>query len=247
MRLPGLFAVALLLVVPSVSAGSESDPEIDDGRDQREAWKDILAVWFEDHPDGVKFTIKVAALQSPRPGLLYTLEWNGRHDVAIGFDGTRALRSSIDTPNGWTPEGGGLGRLDDALKEERYTPGAPAYLSGVIPRERFGFEDGSVLSRPVATTVFYDAQAGDWILGADIATSRATFVVGASGLFPILVPEWVIPTIVLMCTAGGALGGFAMARVKKTRPAKVATSVPVHTTRAQPPPGQRFQRVPPKP
>lgn len=238
--------LALAMLAPLASAGTEDDPEIDDGRDQREAWKDILSVWLEDHPDGVKFTIKVASLQSPRPGVLYTLAWNTRSDVAIGFDGTRALRSSVDTPNGWTGEGQGPGRLDNALLAESFTPGSPAYLSAVIPSARFGFEDGDVLRNLFSRTVYYDASTGEWVLESEIASGRRPFELGADQLFPILVPAWMLPTIVLVCTVAGAGAGFALARRRKRAPVSAAPRAPAVATRAPPPPpGQRFQRGPP--
>lgn len=246
MRLPGLLTLIVVLLVPSVSAGSEGEPEITDPRDQREAWKDILAVWFEDDPEGVKFTIKIASLSAPRPGVLYTVAWNSRETVAIGFDGTRALRSGVDTENGWTPEGGGPGRLDDALRDESFTPGSPAYISAVIPTARFGFEDGDVLRDLFARTVYFDATAQTWVTESEIANAQKTFTVGG-GFFPILVPRWVIPTIVVACVAGGMGAGLAIARRKPSAPAPVATNVPVRMTRAPPPPpGQRFQRAPPR-
>ena len=247
MRLRALVAVLVLApLLPSAAAGSEAAPEVSDPRDHPDPSKDILALWFEDHPDGVKFTVKVASLPAAQPGLLFEVGWSLRDNVAIGFDGTRALRSSVDTPSGWTFVG--RGALDDALLEESFRPGSPAYLSGVIPAARFGFEKGDVLTRVRAQSTYWDAQAEKWILGADTAGTLASSyrIGGADGsFFPILVPPWVIPTIVLACTVGGMGAGFAVARWRSTAQAPVATAVPVRTERAPPPPGQRFQRAPP--
>jgi hypothetical protein len=243
-RLLALALVALLL--PVASAGSEAEPEITDGIDQSDPARDIVAVWFEDAPDGVRFTIKLTALPGPRAGHLYTIAFargGTREEVAIGFDGSRSLRSSVDTPSGWTSAGGGRARLDDALLDESYVAGAPAYLSATLPAARFGLEDGDRLNGILATTVYYDEARTEWILGAD-TTMTSAYVVGGkpAGIFPIVVPAWVIPMIVVGSVLAGLFAGVGLARVTRpASPAKSIVNVPLHT---QPQPGERFQWTP---
>ncbi|HUR68039.1 MAG TPA: hypothetical protein VM370_02250 [Candidatus Thermoplasmatota archaeon] len=246
----GVLALLLVaLLVPSASAGSARRPEITDDADMRDPAKDILSVWFEEAPGGVRFTIEVASLEAPRASHLYTVGFRaggrGAETVAIGFDGARSLRSGVDTPNAWTPPSGGRARgLDDALLDEAFTPGTPAYLSATIPEGRFGLDDGVALTSLSATSVFFDEGAQRWITNADVATSAETFVVGARGsVFPILVPAWVLPTIVLACTSIGLASGWGLARATRRAP---QAAPPVHVpVKMLPPPGSRFQRAPP--
>lgn len=269
MRLPGLLAVTLLVLLPSASAGSERDPDLSDPVDISASNLDLVAAWFEGEARGLRFSIQTVDGSLPQryPDCIYwvvfTIRSTGQQAAAVvgfGDDGvfrghltTGRNSGGLDDPNTpWTRgipfEVAANGRLV-GLSDDR---GRPSTWSAVIPWDALeGFEPGATLTGITIGSTFYDRDLRQWTGAADTARMNGVVVAekptGAfGGLFPILVPQWVIPTIVLACTAGGAWAGLAIARGRKRAPAKAATSVPVHTTRAPPPPpGQRFQRAPP--
>lgn len=256
MRLPGLLAVTLLVLLPSASAGSEQDPEVVDPADQEWTPTDLLAAWFDVEESGVRFSIKSTDGSAPRqyPDHIYWVSFKvaGRAvGATVGFGNDGVFRGHLGPLSGSAWERGGFERVaNNGVVDLREDRGTPSIWSGVVPWGAVpGLEEGATLTDISAGTAFYDREQDRWRGGLDVAAARRPFVAEPEvlgGFFPILVPQWVIPTIVLACVAGGMGAGFAMSRgAPKTR-AKVATSVPVQTTRAPPPPpGQRFQRAPP--
>lgn len=214
-----------LLALPLAAGGTEAEPEFKDAAgDAKEASLDVLAAWIEDAPGGVRFTIEVAGLPSAKPLRAYEFGFGyglSQASVAVGFDTRGDLRSDIDTPSGWGAPGI-LANLDDALLDERFIPGSPAYLSATIPRERFGWSDGARIRAIVVRSIYYDDQARVWNTHADETFSDATFYVGGKGVFPIVVPLWMIPTIVVACVVGGAGGGYAFVRWRARAPPPAA-------------------------
>lgn len=252
MRLAGLALVVALLALPPAAAGSEEDPEVLSPRDRDEPQGDLLAVWLEDDPRGVKITFQTARLSAREARVVWylALDVDGtRVTPTVGFDGNGRLQSdSGDNPGGW-----GNGRVDNALRIDRVTRGEPGEVSVVIPWGVYGLQRGSELTPRFAASALCCNPRGDaWISPYDQANARsASYVVTDTGiapvddsLFPILVPAWVIPTIVVGCVAGGMGGGLLLAR--STRRAPAAPATPAAPARPPvPPPGERFRREPP--
>lgn len=221
-------------------------------RDREEPAGDLLAVWLEDDPRGVRVTFQAARLGLRESRLVYSLSLDvdgARVMPAVGFDGAGRLQSD----SGANPSGWGDGRVDNALRIDRVTRGEPGEISIVIPWGVYGLQEGSEITPRFATSALCcDPRGERWISPYDEAPARRppTYVVTDAGiaqvddpLFPILVPAWVIPTIVVGCVAGGMGGGLLLART--TRRAPAPPSAPAAPARPPvPPPGQRFRREP---
>lgn len=207
---------------------------------------------------GLLISSKVASVERNVAAVVYVLEIDiGSESYAptIGFDQNGALR---------TDSGENLIRwpdVDDALSTVSVERAEPAYLTAVVP---WGLYDGLEPDAKIEVTGAYTSlccQNGRWVaqydsanatgaglgLGAASFTMRpfATNLPAERGLFPILVPAWMIPTIVLACVATGLAGGLAIARGRKSKipPGATPTAVPVRA--APPPPGERFRQKPP--
>lgn len=253
MRLARLALLVALLSVPLAAAGSEDDPEVRSPRDRDEPAGDLLAVWLEDDPRGVMVTFQSAALSADESRLVYSLSVDvdgARVAPAVGYDGVGRLQ----TDSGANPSGWRNGRLDNALRIERVTRGEPGEISVVIPWGVYGLQEGSEITPRSATSALCcDPRSERWISPYDEAPARRppTYVVTDAGiaqvdrsLFPILVPAWVIPTIVVGCVAGGMGGGLVLAHATRRAPAPPsALAAPARPP--VPPPGKRFRREPP--
>lgn len=248
MRLPGLLAVIGLLLLPSVSAGSESAPEFVSTSAKRDGEGDLLAAWFEHADRGMRVTFKVARLAGGEENVAYFASFRvdgATESAGIGYDANGRLH----TDSGANPSGWGRGTLDEAMIVESVRRGSPGYLTLIVPWGTHGLQEGDTVT-PVAAyaSMCCNPATNEWYAPYDTASAVASSftVTSSGGLFPILVPRWVIPTIVVVCIAGGMGAGLAIARRTKRAPAAITTSVPVRATRAPPPPpGQRFQRAPP--
>ena len=253
-----LLVLALLAATPAVRAGGEDDPEIRSPRDRDSFRGDLLAVWMEHHPDGLKVTFKVGGL-GPRDTLaVYDVEFTldgRRHSPAIGLDRDGRVRTdSGENPDGW---GGprSPARVDDRLLDPQVRRGEPAYVSFVVPWGLYpGLAPGATVRPVEAGSAIFDGRTQRWLPGYDQADARAqTFVVQPAPealRLPIVVPAWVIPTLVVGCTLLGAGAGFAVSRLTRRSPparAPPAALADGGTARAPPrPPGERF-RVDPGP
>lgn len=264
-RLVGLVLAALLL--PSAAAGTARAPEVTDPRDVRATNADILAAWVEAEDAGVRVSIRTADGSMPEefPDWVYWLyfqieESDEEVGVALGFGADGLLRGFLGTgPDGdlnnervWR---GGFERVANqklvALREDR---GVPSTWSGVVPWGAVrGLEEGATLHHFVAGSAHYARDARAWEGGVDRAESDAVYVaeiragfadVLGGGIFPILVPAWMLPTIVAACTLAGAGGGWALGGLMRPRAKPAPTPTPVPLRAAPPPPGERFQRAP---
>lgn len=213
--------LALLLGAPLAAAGSEARPEVTDGADVPRRSADILALWLEDDPRGVRFTFKLAEIPGPVPRQLYEIGFSidGRGEsVAVGWDRDGRLHSSVDTPNGW---GAMPSRLDDALLDERAQLGAPAYVSAIIPWGAIdGLEPGSTLLGVGGRSTYYDESSSRWVLGYDEAGGggllgpRFTLAGGEGGL------AWLTSAPILIGALGlcGAGAGWAIHLTRRRTP-----------------------------
>lgn len=247
MRLTGATIVLAILLAPGASAGSERDPEIEDAADGGRRSTDLLAAWFQTDDDGVRFSLKTADGSAPEDHVYWvSFRVEGRSvGAVVGFGNDGVLRGHLGALNGPAWGRGGFERIaNNELRELREERGRPATWSAVVPWGAVpGLEEGARLSDLAAGTAFYDRASRQWQGAIDTATSDRVFVANAS-FFPILVPAWVLPAIVIGCTLGGMASGLAFARLRKPQPK--ATPIPVRSTAAPPRPGERFQRAPPR-
>lgn len=257
MRLPRLLAVALALgafVLPHARAGTEDQPEITDPRDQEWTPTDLLAAWFVAEEDGLRFHVQTMDGSMPEryPGHVYWVgfEVGGRPvSAAVGFGHDGLMRGHLGTfpwderrPLSFEKAANG-GVVD--LRSER---GRPSTWSGVIPWGAVeGLEAGATLTDLRAGTSYFDLARGQWRVGLDVASTPRPFVARPPpSFFPILVPKWVIPTLVVGLTVAGAAGGLAAVRMLPVRQEPPAPPAPAPTHRPRPA-GRRFQRDPLRP
>lgn len=253
-----IVAILVLLSLPLASAGTEASPEVRSPRDRPNANGDLLAAWVDGSPDGLLVAFKVAGIDRNAAAVVYVLrvEIAGRtYSPTVGFDQNGALR---------TDSGANLMRwpdVDDALEVMAVERGSPAYLSVVVPWELYAGLEPDAKVEVLGAYTSLCCQNGRWVtqydeakatggglgLGGSEFTVRpfATNLPAERGLLPILVPRWMIPTIVLACLAGGLAAGFRIARAASKRtPAAAPVSVPVRAP--LPPPGERFRHAPPQ-
>ena len=241
MRL-GAILLAVLLLPSAAAARGEAD--VDDARgDGAGPTTDLLGGALLAERDGLRFVVEMAS-----PGtrdhayyVLFTLAATGREVAALvgaGRDG--AMRGHLARD---------LDELDtarfDRIANDRVLDARQdgALYSGLIPWGAFPeLEPGArLVDWSFGSMVFVGT---GWRAGGDTAEGVQPFAAHVrTSLFPILVPAWVIPTIVLVCLAGGMSGGWWVARL--TTPALPPPAPKPSWT--PPPPGQRFQRAPPRP
>lgn len=240
-----------LLALPSASAGGPADPQIRDPEDRAD-WSptDLLAAWFDAEKNGLRFSIQTLDGSMPEefPDHAYWVSFRveGRTvEAMVGFgdDGVMrghlgALREVLSSRRGFDAVANGQ---VVGLESER---GRPSTWSGLIPWGAVeGLEPDAVLTDLAAGTTFYDREAARWRGNLDVARASESFVAKVpKGFFPILVPAWVIPALVLGCVVAGAVAGVAAARL--TRPSPSPPSVPAAPAWQPPPPGERFRRDP---
>lgn len=210
-----LAAILALAFLPCAAAGSESKPELTDARgDQDHPAHDLLAVWLEDAPGGVRFTMKVASLPSAPSMHLYWFGFTLRgedHSIGIGFDGDRRLRTSTDTPSGW------FHAIDESLRDVRFQPGTPAYVSAVLPHSRLGTSEGSVLAALAAGAAYVPEGQREWVSGVDTMSNLlASYRVGGGSgpLLAFLDAPGVTPAVLVATTLGGAWAGHRLSRAR---------------------------------
>lgn len=211
----GIILATAALLLPFAQAGTAESPEFSDTRDVQRPMGDILAVWVQDHPQGLKFTFKIVSATGPTAMQLFSLVFSvdGRDEsAAIGWDRDRRLHTSLFTRNNWGNE---RSTLDDALVEAQFLAGTPAYLTAVIPRARIPeLGDGARVTLFRAESTHYDGQ--QWVVGYDEAEPRGTLfgppvhVMGGAGT--LLDQPGAIPLTLLVATAGGAAVGWRFSR-----------------------------------
>ena len=251
-RLTLVLALALL-ATPIASAGKEEAPEVVSPRDQKDPTGDLLAAWLEHHPEGLKVSFKVAALgrHEVHRHYAFTFELDGQtHSPALGFDRDGRLR----TDSGANAKAWGSPRLaarvDDTLLEPTVVRGEPAYLSAVVPWGLYeGLQPGATLTPVGAAASLYDGRVRAWLTPYDSAPAQQSgFVIASRSAvpvvdLPIVVPAWVLPTILVGTTllglgVGGVLGWRTRPQETRTRKAAAAPLPP------PPPPGKRFRKDP---
>lgn len=165
MRLrPSALVLALLLAAaPVAQAGTESDPDVPGVPDHDDPSLDFLAAWFEPHPDGVKFTVKVASAPRTVRDQFYGVSFQfqgARITAMVALDGDGRTHSDLRAPGTFSrsgPQG-----LSGTLEDVHFKPGTPAYASAVIPYEALaGLAPGKVLVDLYGGTGTWSA-AGGW-------------------------------------------------------------------------------------
>jgi hypothetical protein len=211
----GLASVAFLvtlLTVSTASAGTEASPELRDPRDVEDAVADILGVWFEPDPDGVRLTVKVASIPRQRPALLFVTLFThdgARASPSLGFRNGGGLIAQQT----WGGEQAG----NDLLKAT-FRPGAPAYLTAVIPWRAYGgIAPGDVFRDIEAYSSYLREGEREWRAAYDKASEFGQYTVGTSGTAvapvpsraatPASLPQMSPAAILAACTLVGAGAG----------------------------------------
>jgi hypothetical protein len=249
-----VLVLALLALFPAASAGTEDEPEITDPSDQAWTPTDLLAAWFEADDEGVRFHVKTLDGSMPEryPGHVYWVSFRvggAPVDAAVGFGDDGRMRGHLG-PFPW--EARAPRSFDKAanggLVDLRAEKGRPSTWSGVIPWGAVpSLVPGATLTDLTAGTSYHDEARGEWRVGLDVATSAQAFTARPPRpLFPILVPAWVLPAIVVGATVAGAAGGLAGASLPARRKDASPVEVPF-AARTPAPPGKRFRRDPLRP
>jgi hypothetical protein len=148
-RLPAIAILAMLVVSPIASAGSEANPEVDDSPDVSRGSLDLLSVWFENTWSGVRFTVKLRSLDTIAPGYEYLAGFEVHGDAywaTVALDADGRARSIVASP-GWRREHPTPDTFPDTLRDVEVRRGAPGYVSATIPWGVVpGFEPGVVLT-----------------------------------------------------------------------------------------------------
>jgi hypothetical protein len=149
--------IALALVAPLARAGDEANPEVSDSVDARitDGSLDFLSAWFEPHPTGLAFTIKVREAGDLKPdhGWGVGFDMGGqRHLPFLAIDSKGKLRSCACLAGQ-----GKIGPADafpDDLQDVTFHPGKPAYFSGLVPYSAVpGLGPGAVLENVGAASL----------------------------------------------------------------------------------------------
>lgn len=245
---------ALLAPLPfseASAAGGAEDPELTDPEDQASSPADLLAAWFEGELDGLRFSVRTLDGSMPEryPDHVYWVSFrvDGRRvEASVGFGDDGRMRGHLGpAENG---RGGYEAWANGQVEGLRSQRGRPSTWSGLIPWDAVeGLEPGATLTDLRAWTSFYQRRTDTWRATIDLAAAPGPFVAEAPRpLLPILVPHWVIPTIVVAATAVGAAGGGMVAQAHGRRvKALAAAALRLPPQRAPaPPPGKRFRRDP---
>lgn len=210
--------LALVLLAPVAAAGTESDPEVDDHRDQDTPSLDLLSAWLEDDPRGLRFTIKLQGLQGSEKDQLHFLYFrlDGKTYLAgIGTDrdGRAHPYFGPNNLNGNDIEGAET-FPDVSLKGIDVRTGSPAYVSAIIPWDAApGFEPGAILTDIGAGTAVYLRSRGSWsdedFRSDDKAYSleRALVPGGAEAALP-----WVVGGATMLVVSAGAFAYYVRER-----------------------------------
>lgn len=227
-RVAFLLAFGLLVLSPPLAwAGTESSPEMQDASKDTSGSvaSDLLAVWLEATPRGVRVHVKTADVAADHVyAILFTV--GGRpYLAAIGLDGRGGLDGHVGTarsgewgPGGW--ERAANGRLVDLGMTN---PGPrPTQLRGTIPwGEVPGLEPGATLTRLSARADFYNRQRDSWFLAVDDASTTRTFVASTGPtVAPLPVeppapdaPAW--PRLLAATLLGALLGLLALLQTRR--------------------------------
>ena len=243
----------VLLLAPTALAGDEADPEVDDARDLREPGLDLLSAWFGADPDGVRFTIKVAGLdESEAADHLYFITFTmhgAQYVAAIGYDDEGRLRGHAGDVASLR-RARGIETLPVNLDALEARPGAPAYLTAVIPWGGLdGLEPRTVLVDIAAGTSLYHRERGAWDRSVDARGTDRTYATTR-----VLVPPGWGPWLAaggagLVLAAGGGVAAYVMLRAKAAPPpVRVPVQAPVPSAWRPPrdPPKPRFELRPPE-
>lgn len=244
----GVLLIVLALLAPTAQAGEESDPEVDDARDLRDASLDLLAAWFSADPGGVRFTIKVAALQGDVADHLYFMSFtlHGEQYLATaGYDGDGELRGHVGNPP-TTRDIRGIETFEENVADLEARLGKPGYVTGVIPWNALdGLEPGVVLVDIAAGTSLYHRDRGVWEGGIDTRGTDRTYTTERVLLKPGLAKWLAVGGVGLVALAGAGGTAFVIAKRRAAGSGPPPVTVPVQG----PPPAARPQtpREPAKP
>lgn len=221
MRSPLAVAVlAMLLALPAAAAGSEEEPEVRGNEDKPNPAGDVVAAWLSGEEEGVRIHVQVASLPEGRGNLVCWISLGlGATTIAptVGLDSGASVRTDNGEHGSMWGGPGAPARVDDSLLDPSAEPGTPGTLTAVVPWGLYpGLAEGARLRVNFAACSLHEQGLG-WIAPYDEERARSGTVFVASaeaskGFFPILVPGWVLPTIVVGCTLGGAALGYALSR-----------------------------------
>jgi hypothetical protein len=219
------FALLALLLLPVAAAGSASAPEVRGTRDKPNPEGDVLAAWVSRETDGLRISIQMARVDpgAERNVVCWMGLVIGGRDVGptMGFDEAGNLLTDGGThPSGW----GGPGyaaNVDNALLHRAAIAGDPGTLTAVAPWGLYpGLRDGATVQVRAAFCSLFER--GQWFAPYDEEDARSgtTYRIGAqqASLFPLRVPAWVPPLVVVACTLGGAGAGALLASRTRPRP-----------------------------
>lgn len=226
------FLVSLLLILPGALAGTEQDPEVSDVPDYDDPTLDLLAAWFEPHPKGVLFTVKVAKAELIPANKYYAVSFDfqgNRAAAVVAFDAEGKVHTDLRRPGTFSDDG--PTGLANALVEADYELGTPASFWAVIPYEALpGLGDGKVLVDIYGGTGTWSSRSG-W----DDKDGRMT-----SNTY--IVDETLLPTVVrrnglAFATAGILFGGVVAGAVAwQVHKRRAATPPPPPPARPTEPP-----------
>lgn len=211
-RSPLLFLV-LGFALGHAAAGTEIAPEVDDSPDQEDPRLDLLAAWFESEPSGVRFTVKIGAIDDNATDMIYFVSYDSggaRKLAGVGLDanGTRLAYLGPEGPgsNGEPPEAIANGALDRPTTR----PGSPGYATAIIP-----LEPGARLENVSAGLSQYQRTRALWadvdFRGTDNTfTLERTIVPSAIGANAITIA--IVAGLVILGISAGTFFGIRRAR-----------------------------------
>lgn len=209
-RVKGLALLALaMLLSPSALAGTEQDPEIDDGRDAVTPSGNLLSAWFTAEAEGLRFTIKIESVRSPQRDMFYLVAFthDGTRTIAgVGWDDDTRFRSYVGGPE--AGRGGfGLETFANGVMEGDFRLGTPAYFTGVIPYGSVdGLEPGATLTSLHAGVTRLDRSQRTWV-DVDPRSTTRTFTIERE---PSMLPALSADVAAAAWTVGGAVVGGAL-------------------------------------
>lgn len=219
-----MLLLAALAVAPAAWAGTELAPDVDDHPDQADPRLDLLAAWFEDEPGGVRFTVKVGAIEENATDIFYLVSFDmvgASRLAAVTVDAEGEVLTYLGPQgpgrNGEPPEGIANGALD----RPSIRAGSPGYATAILP-----LEPGTALGNLSAGVSEYQRERGRWA-DVDFRATENTHVVART-----LVPSTVGANVwIILAIAGvfalGAAGGAWIGVRRGRRGADAITRVEV--------------------
>lgn len=251
---------ATLLALPLAAAGSESEPDVPGLEDLEDPQLDFLGAWLEPDADGVRFTIKVAALDDATADHYYALAFTyagDRYVAVVAVDRDGDARTDLRPPNFNRQGVRGPEALAGGLRDVDVRRGEPAYVSATIPYSALpDLRPGKVIIDLGAYAGFYDRSRRAWedVDGRDTTNAYVVQQGGAAGFAQRNVGAVVGGAILATGALAAAVALVVAARRRKPRaaaPREVAPAPPPPPREAPPPEeprpaGQRFRIDPRK-